>query len=84
MNRNDPPSTEPSVADPAVAEQGTGRAADTGMANATDTNPDALSAIRSDTTARVKAGIKKRYARERRFRLYGLVAILASLLFWPC
>ena len=68
MNRNDPPSTDPSVAD-------------TGMANATDPNPDALSAIRSDTTARVKAGIKKRYARERRFRLYGLVAILASLSF---
>jgi len=43
---------------------------------------DAASAARSsDTTALVKASIKKRYAREKRFRLYGLVAILASLSF---
>lgn len=38
------------------------------------------SAVRN-TTEIVKASIKKRYARERRFRLYGLLAILASLSF---
>lgn len=40
-----------------------------------------LTDTRSDTTAKVRASIRKRYARERRFRLYGLVAILASLSF---
>ncbi|MEM7256218.1 MAG: phosphate ABC transporter permease PstA [Pseudomonadota bacterium] len=33
------------------------------------------------TTQIVKASIKRRYARERRFRLYGLIAIIASLSF---
>ena len=42
---------------------------------------DALTDTRSDTTAKVRASIKKRYARERRFRFYGLIAIVASLSF---
>jgi phosphate transport system permease protein len=33
------------------------------------------------TTQIVEASIKRRYARERRFRLYGLIAIIASLTF---
>lgn len=35
----------------------------------------------NNTTERVKLTLKKRYARERRFRLYGLISILASLSF---
>jgi len=42
---------------------------------------EALIDTRSDTTSKVRASIKKRYAREKRFRLYGLIAILASLSF---
>ena len=84
MNRNDPPSIDPSVPgnnSGTTGNGGTDAADDTSMANTADPTRDALSATRLDTTARVKAGIKKRYARERRFRMYGLVAILASLSF---
>ncbi len=35
----------------------------------------------NNTAARVQAGLKKRYAKERRFRLYGIFAITLSLLF---
>ena len=35
----------------------------------------------SQATEVVKAGLAKRYARERRFRMYGLVSIIASILF---
>lgn len=34
-----------------------------------------------NTTERVKASLKKRYAREKRFRLYGLLSIVVSMLF---
>ncbi len=36
---------------------------------------------RKNTTEIVRASIKRRYAREKRFRLYGLIAILGSLAF---
>ena len=36
---------------------------------------------RRDTTARVKATLKRRYAAEKRFRFYGIFAIAASLAF---
>ncbi len=39
------------------------------------------SATPSNTTEIVKAGLRKRYARERRFKRFGLIAILASLSF---
>lgn len=35
----------------------------------------------STTTERVRAGLGKRYAREKRFRLYGLIAISLSIIF---
>ena len=35
----------------------------------------------STTTEKVRAGLNKRYAREKRFRLYGLVSISLSILF---
>ena len=35
----------------------------------------------STTTEKVRAGLNKRYAREKRFRLYGLVSICLSILF---
>ena len=35
----------------------------------------------NSNTARVRAGLKKRYAQERRFRFYGVLAITLSLLF---
>ncbi len=35
----------------------------------------------NSTAARVQAGLKKRYAQERRFRFYGVLAITLSLLF---
>ncbi len=35
----------------------------------------------SDTTIRVRQSLKKRYAREKRFRLFGMIAIIASLTF---
>ena len=35
----------------------------------------------STTTEKVRAGLNKRYAREQRFRLYGLVSICLSILF---
>ncbi len=35
----------------------------------------------STTTERVRAGLSKRYAREKRFRLYGLIAISLSIIF---
>jgi phosphate transport system permease protein len=53
----------------------------TDTASSVASESTSLSNTRSDTTAKVRASIRKRYARERRFRLYGLVAILASLSF---
>ena len=38
-------------------------------------------AVRSATTERVKASLKKRYAAEKRFRAYGVIAIAASISF---
>lgn len=35
----------------------------------------------SETTAKVRAGLAKRYARERRFKLFGLASIILSLTF---
>ncbi len=35
----------------------------------------------SKTTEKVKAGLKKRYAREKRFRFYGMMSIVLSILF---
>lgn len=35
----------------------------------------------SNTTNKIQAGLKKRYAKEKRFRLYGLVSIIISFLF---
>lgn len=35
----------------------------------------------SSTTLKVEAGLKKRYAREKRFRFFGLISILISFLF---
>jgi len=35
----------------------------------------------SATTKRVQAGLKKRYAREKRFRFYGLISIIISFIF---
>ena len=43
-------------------------------ASSTDTAPK-----RPDTTSQVKRSLKKRYAAEKRFRAYGVIAILASL-----
>lgn len=40
-------------------------------------NPEGRSNV--DTTARVKASLNKRYAAEKRFRLYGIMAIAASI-----
>lgn len=54
---------------------------DSETSDADRSSTDTLGMTRSDTTAKVKASIKKRYARERRFRLYGLIAILSSLSF---
>lgn len=54
------------------------------MSNEPDTQPRANESGDSheiDTTEIVRAGLKKRYAREKRFRLFGLFAILASLSF---
>ena len=40
-----------------------------------------MSATRHEQTEIIRAGLKKRYARERRFRVYGIVAILISFAF---
>ena len=45
------------------------------MSKAAANTPD------NSNTARVRAGLKKRYAQERRFRFYGVLAITLSLLF---
>ena len=45
------------------------------MTDATVTQPDDTSAAGVVRTDRLRAGLKRRYARERRFRLYGLLAI---------
>ena len=45
------------------------------MTDATVTQPDDTSAAGAVRTDRLRAGLKRRYARERRFRLYGLLAI---------
>ncbi|NQX89042.1 MAG: DUF3333 domain-containing protein, partial [Halioglobus sp.] len=36
---------------------------------------------RDDTTARIQASLKKRYARERRFQWYGRLAVLTGFVF---
>lgn len=74
MNRDDPSSTQRSATD-------NGSNSVTDPDNTAANSSSALGMARSDTTAKVNASIKKRYARERRFRLYGLVAILSSLSF---
>jgi len=35
----------------------------------------------SETTKKIEAGLKKRYAKEKRFRLYGMVSLLISFVF---
>jgi len=49
--------------------------------NSSPTTQDAASAEVSQTTATVRRSLKKRYAREKRFRLFGVIAIISSLSF---
>lgn len=72
MNRPDNNDASDSSASQAATNVGS-ETANSDTANSNTAN--------SNTTALVKASIKRRYAREKRFRLYGLIAILASLSF---
>lgn len=63
------------------SNNGSYKDADNSTGGNTNLNSRTTADIRSDTKALVNARIKQRYAREKRFRLYGLVAILASLSF---
>jgi phosphate transport system permease protein len=74
MNRDEPSSNQHSAKD-------NGADTVTDRSDSKAAAADSLGMARSDTTAKVKASIKKRYARERRFRLYGLIAIVSSLSF---
>jgi phosphate transport system permease protein len=47
----------------------------------TDATLQNRAAARLDTAERLKAGLKRRYAAERRFRMYGLISILAAVTF---
>ena len=47
-------------------------------ATAAQTGPDAA------RSARLHAGLKTRYARERRFKTYGILAVCIAVGFWCC
>ena len=49
--------------------------------NSSHATDDTASAEVSQTTATVRRSLKKRYAREKRFRLFGVIAIISSLSF---
>jgi len=67
------------IAPPEGGADGEAREPDANAAHAASAPPRTAAPAGSPTTARVRASLKRRYAAERRFRYYGVIAIAASL-----